>query len=201
MRAYLCGFIFILLFSCSRPPQNVATFCRDFDANGCIGPAADSITYSLEKSERRKTFRDFWNSIYFRGDRLAFALKNTDARKEVTFECLRGHYTFPVGHEGLGSTAGTRPSLPATVSHDGLGSAAGTKSSAPVDSNTKHELEYIELRDKDVYGLVLLGAMLEKKFPERRNAAYSAPPAFEVTYHVYCGKDPLMQKSIRVELQ
>lgn len=161
------GWLILTLFFlvCSRQPQNVATFCRDFNAGGCIGPEKDSIVFPLEKSERKKTFRDFWNSVYFRGDRLAFAIKNADARREVTFECLHGHYNFVE------------------------------------DATAKLELEYIELRDKDVYGLVMLGAMLEKKFPERRNAAYTPPPAFDVTYHVFCGKDPLMQKKIRVEMK
>lgn len=178
-------FALLLLFlDCSRQPQNVATFCRDFNPSGCVGPENESIVFPLEKSERKKTFRDFWNSVYFRGDRLAFAIKNADARREVTFECLHGHYTFPLGHDGLGSAAGTRPSLPTTG-----------------DATAKLELEYIELRDKDVYGLVMLGAMLEKKFPERRNTAYTPPPPFEVTYHVFCGKDPLMQKKIRVEMK
>ena len=162
-----CGIfsLWLLFLLCSRHPQNAATFCRDFDRNGCVGPEKDNIVFALDKSERKKTFRDFSNSVYFRGDRLAFARKNADARKEVTFECLHGHYNFAE------------------------------------DATAKHELEYIELRDKDVYGLVMLGAMLEKKFPERRNSAYTPPPPFEVTYHVYCGKDPLMQKTIRVELK
>lgn len=152
------------LFGC-RQPQNVATFCRDFNSDGCIGPEKDKITFPLEKSERKKTFRDFWNSVYFRGDRLAFAVTNADARKEVTFECLHGYYNFLE------------------------------------DATAKLELEYIELREKNVYGLVMLGAMLEKKFPERRNIDYTPPPPFEVTYHVFCGKDVLMQKTIRVELK
>ena len=175
----LLFFSLVFLFNC-RQPQNVATFCRDFDINGCIGAAKDTIVFPLDKSERKKTFRDFWNSVYFRGDRLAFAVTNADARKEVTFECLHGHYTFPDSHDGQGAAAGTRPSAPTTE---------------------KLELEYIELRDKNVYGLVMLGAMLEKKFPEGRNTAYSPPPPFDVTYHVFCGKDPLMQKTIRVELK
>ncbi|GEM_PF-2703011 len=158
-------FISLVFFFACRQPQNVATFCRDFDINGCIGPEKDSIVFPLDKSERKKTFRDFWNSVYFRGDRLAFAITNADSRREVTFECLHGHYNFPE------------------------------------DATAKLELEYIELREKNVYGLVMLGAMLEKKFPERRYAAYTRPPPFDVTYHVYCGKDPLMQKSIRVELK
>ena len=176
-------FSLVFLFSC-RQPQNVATFCRDFDINGCIGPEKDSMVFPLDKSERRKTFRDFWNSVYFRGDRLAFAITNADSRKEVTFECLHGHYNLSESHDGSGSAAGTRLSMPTTE-----------------DATAKHELEYIELREKNVYGLVMLGTMLEKKFPERRDAAYSSPPPFDVTYHVYCGKDPLMQKSIRIELK
>ena len=93
--------------------------------------------------------------------------------------------------------------MPTTGGHDGLGSAADTRSSLPTtgDATAKLELEYLELRDKDVYGLVMLGAMLEKKFPERRDKAYAPPPPFEVIYHVYCGKDPLMQKKIRVEMK
>ncbi len=69
------------------------------------------------------------------------------------------------------------------------------------DATAKLELEYIVLREKNVYGLVMLVAMLEKKFPERRNIDYTPPPPFEVTYHVFCGKDVLMQKTIRVELK
>ena len=157
--------LMLFILDCSRQPQNVATFCRDFNPSGCVGPENESIVFPIEKSERKKTFRDFWNSVYFRGDRLAFAIKNADARREVTFECLHGHYNFAE------------------------------------DTTAKLELEYIELRDKDVYGLVMLGAMLEKRFPERRNTPYAPPPPFEVTYHVFCGKDPLMQKKIRVEMK
>src|SRR5688572_19824484 len=114
-----------LLFDCSQKPQNVFSFCRDFDATGCISPVKDRATYSAENSIRNKTVREFINSVYFRGDRLAFEIKQAHARWDITFDCLHGYYYF--GNDQTG----------------------------------KHEIDYLELREKNVYGLVMIGSMIE----------------------------------------
>ncbi|MBL8033755.1 MAG: hypothetical protein JNJ69_08655 [Leptospiraceae bacterium] len=155
---------FVLVFAgCAA--KNQFTFCRDFNPDGCIEPQKDTITFSLEKTQRQKTIRDFYNSIYFRGDRVAFALLNSYSKYPVTFECLGGYYVFPES------------------------------------PREKHELEYIELRDNHVYGLVMVGAMIEKKFPERKHERYTALPPFAVTYKVLCGKDLMASATITVKLQ
>lgn len=161
------GFIVVtlLLIACKQAPQNTFTFCRDFDAKGCVEPQATAIVFPLEKSVRTKTMRDFYNSLYFRGDRLAFEIKNADSRHEVTFKCLRGHFVI---------------------------------FESPLE---KHELEYIELREKNVYGLVMLGSLLEKKFAGQKAERYTPPAPFAVTYAVFCGKEPLIRNTITVEMK
>jgi len=156
--ALLCG------NGCSRP-KNQFSFCRDFSTSGCVGPFADRATYNLSKTVQNKTLREFYNSLYFRGDRLAFALQNADARKAVDFECLHGRYSF--------------------------GEAAAER----------HELEYIELREKNVFGLVMLGSMIEKLVTPMQHQRYKAIAPFRVTYEVFCGKDLLAKQSILVALE
>jgi hypothetical protein len=91
------GFIAFLVLSlcgaCKRE-TNVFTFCRDFTPEGCIEPLSDKVFFDLNKTIQNKSLREFYNSLYFRGDRLAFAIKNADARKAVSFECLHGRYTL-----------------------------------------------------------------------------------------------------------
>jgi hypothetical protein len=157
---FLTGF---LLF-CTRKPENVFSFCRDFNPDGCINPVADRVAYPLEKSIRDKTVRDFANSIYFRGDRLAFEIKNAHSKYDVTFECLHGRYFF------------------------------GSDLQA-------HELEYVELRERNVYGLVMLGSLIEKKYASLKQLPYRALEPFEVSYTISCGKDVLVKHKIVVELQ
>lgn len=153
------------MLNCQGKPQNVFTFCRDFDANGCVSPQQEKIHFSTEKTIKNKTIRDFANSIYFRGDRLAFEIRNGYARWPVSFECLRGHFYFE--NETL----------------------------------DRHELEYLELREKNIYGLVMLGSLIEKKFAEIKLKPYKKTPDFSVTYAVSCGKDLLAKKQISIELQ
>ena len=155
-----CGFIL-----CACKPHNVFSFCRDFDPSGCIQPVDGLVGYSLEKTVRDKSLRDFANSVYFRGDRLAFELKNARSKYDVTFECLHGRYFF--------------------------GESAADK----------HEIEYLELRGQNVYGLVMTGSIIEKKYAAQKSEAYKPLPAFPVTYSVYCGKDLIAQKTITVELK
>lgn len=154
-----------MLAHCFNKPHNVFTFCRDFDANGCITPEQTAISYTTEKTIKNKTIRDFANSIYFRGDRLAFEVKNAYARWPVSFECVRGYYYF---------------------------------GDATMD---RHELEYIELRDKNVYGLVMLGSLIEKKYAGIKQQRYYLPADFTVTYSVSCGKDLLAKGQITIGLK
>lgn len=109
--------------------------------------------------------RDFWNSVYFRGDRLAIEIRNVDARRAVDFDCLRGYYF-------TGS-----------------------------DATQRHELEYIELREKNVYGLVMVGSLLEKNFAGEKSRPYHAPQPFTVTYALFCSNDLLARASIQVEMR
>ncbi len=148
-----------------RGEQNVFSFCRDFSGMVCREPLSAVAVYPLEKSQRKKTMRDFWNSVYFRGDRLAFEIRNVDARRAVDFDCLYGNYYLD------GKTA------------------------------DHHELEYIELKEKNVYGLVMLGSLLEKRFALHKGEAYRAPEAFSVTYSVFCRNDLLARGSISVEMR
>ncbi|MFZ5628748.1 MAG: hypothetical protein ACOY5B_06440 [Spirochaetota bacterium] len=161
--------IFLLLLfalACkARGEQNVFSFCRDFSDMTCREPLAGKVTYSLEKSMKTKTMRDFWNSVYFRGDRLAFEIRHADARRAVDFDCLYGNYYL-----------------------DG-------------QTSEHHELEYIELKEKNVYGLVMLGSLLEKRFTAQKNKAYVTPGAFTVTYSVFCRNDLLARASISVEMR
>lgn len=149
--------------ACAR--HNVFSFCRDFDPSGCIAPVQNSVAYPLDKTVRNKTVRDFANSVYFRGDRLAFELKNARSKYDVTFECLHGRYSF--------------------------GAALAEK----------QELEYIELRENNVYGLVMAGSLIEKKYADIKALPYRALEPFSVTYAVYCGKDKIAENSISVELK
>ncbi|MBV6492341.1 MAG: hypothetical protein LDLANPLL_00334 [Turneriella sp.] len=151
------------LSSCIEPNQ--FSFCRDFDTTGCKGLFKEKAIFPLEKSTRTKTIRDFANSIYFRGDRLAFQLLNARSKYDVTFECLHGSYHF--GNP----------------------------------SEFKEDLEYIELRDKHVYGLVMLGSLLEKKFAAIKFQKYKPLPAFDVYYALYCHKDLLVSEKISVALK
>lgn len=114
---------------------------------------------------REKTIRDFANSVYFRGDRLAFELRNARSKYDVTFECLHGRYTF--GDSGA----------------------------------EKQELEYIELREKNVYGLVMVGSLIEKKYAAIKALPYRPLEPFTVKYSVLCGKDLLAEHTIVVELK
>lgn len=161
--------IFLLLLfaiACkARGEQNVFSFCRDFSEMACHEPFSGKASYPLEKSHRKKTMRDFWNSVYFRGDRLAFEVRNADARRTVDFDCLYGNYYL--------------------------------------DGNTAehHELEYIELKEKNVYGLVMLGSLLEKRFAPRKTEAYRPPEPFTVTYSVFCRNDLLARASITIEMR
>jgi len=155
----------LLLISC-RGPQNVFLFCSDFNEKGCVNPIENGkVHFSGERLRRNKTIRDFANDLYFRGDRVAFEIKNAAARWDITFECLRGHYY--------------------------------------IDDNQieKHELEYIELRDKNVYGLVLAGSLIEKKFLAIKAKPYRKLDAFQVTYTVNCGKDLLARQSIAISAE
>lgn len=158
--------VMVLAFPhCLTRPQNVFSFCRDFDATGCVAPHQAKISYATDKAVKNKTVRDFANSVYFRGDRLAFEVKNAYARWPVSFECLRGYYYFE--NESL----------------------------------DRHELEYLELREKNIYGLVMLGSLIEKKFSHIKLNAYKKTPDFAVTYSVSCGKDLLAKQQITIELQ
>ena len=161
--------IFLLLLfgiACkARGAQNLFSFCRDFSEMTCREPLSGKAIYALEKSIRNKTMRDFWNAVYFRGDRLAFELRNANARREVEFDCLYGNYYLD------GKTA------------------------------EHHELEYLELKEKNVYGLVMLGSLLEKRFAHRGNEAYFPPEPFTVTYSVFCRNDLLARASITIELR
>lgn len=141
------------------------SFCRDFDATGCIAPLQKSVTYPLEKTVRDKSIRDFANSVYFRGDRLAFELRNARSKYDVTFECLHGRYTL-----------GTAP--------------AG-----------KQELEYIELRENNVYGLVMTGSLIEKKYADIKALPYRPLDPFPVQYSVFCGKEKIAEHGIMIELK
>ena len=159
---------FLLLcasFAGCRKETNIFSFCRDFTPDGCTEVFTDKASFNLAKTIQNKTLREFYNSVYFRGDRLAFELKNADSRKAVDFDCLHGRYSF-------GESAAER-----------------------------FELEYIELREKNVYGLVMLGSMLEKLVGPKRNQRYEPLPAFQVTYEVFCGKEPLAKRSVLVELK
>lgn len=153
------------LLACGRKEVNQFTFCRDFNPEGCIGPMNGTAVYSLEKSDRSRTVRDFYNSVYFRGDRLAFAIRNADSRRAVDFECLHGDYFFPE------------------------------------QPQQRYDLEYIELRDPHVYGLVMVGSLIEKKYTARKSETYKPLPPFAVTYRVFCGKHPLIQETITVGLK
>jgi hypothetical protein len=161
---FFCTVGFLLCCACK--PHNVFSFCRDFDPTGCITPVAEKVVYSAsEKTVRNKTIRDFANSVYFRGDRLAFELKNARSKYDVTFECLHGRYAFspPTGE--------------------------------------KLELEYLELRDNNVYGLVMLGSLIEKKYTITRVEPYRPLEPFLVAYGIYCGKDKIAERSILIELK
>ncbi len=154
------------LLCCACKQHNIFSFCRDFDPKGCINPVAEKVVYSAsEKTVRNKTIRDFANSVYFRGDRLAFELKNARSKYDVTFECLHGRYTFspPTGE--------------------------------------KLELEYLELRENNVYGLVMLGSLIEKRYAIVKAEPYRRLEPFAVTYGVYCGKDLIGERTIRIELE
>jgi len=165
----------VLACTCGCKERNVFTFCRDFNETGCIAPAATTtLTYPIEKSLRTKTIRDFANSIYFRGDRLAFALANADARYAVTFECLHGDYYFP--QENRSETV-------------------------VADAPKKFEIEYLELRENNIYGLVMLGSLIEKKFAAHKAERYRPLPPFRVRYALRCGKAPIAEKEITVQLQ
>ncbi len=156
----------VLAFSCKeRSEHNVFSFCRDFSEMKCNEPLFERVSYSLEKSTRNKTMRDFWNSVYFRGDRLAFEVRNADARRAVDFDCLYGNYYL--------------------------------------DDHTaeRHEIEYLELREKNVYGLVMLGSLLEKRFAPRKAEAYRPPEPFSVTYSIFCRNDLLARASIMIEMR
>lgn len=161
--------IFLLLLfavACkARGAQNVFSFCRDFGDMVCREPLQGKATYPLEKSMRKKTLRDFWNSVYFRGDRLAFEIRNTDARRAVDFDCLYGHYYLD----------------DRTSNH--------------------HELEYIELKEKNIYGLVMLGSLLEKRLAVLGDKPYADPAPFTVTYSVFCRNDLLARASIGIEMR
>lgn len=150
--------------ACSRE-KNQFSFCRDFTAEGCVAPCTDRAVFNLNKTVQNKTLREFYNSLYFRGDRLAFAIQNADARKAVDFECLHGRYSF--------------------------GEAAAER----------HELEYLELREKNVYGLVMLGSMVEKFVTPKQNQNYKPLRPFQVTYEIFCGKDLLAKQAIWVALE
>lgn len=154
-----------LTLCCGCKPQNVFSFCRDFDPSGCISPVSGTVSYPLAKTNRSKTGRDFANSVYFRGDRLAFELKNAHSKYDVTFECLHGRYTF--------------------------GDAAAEK----------QELEYLELREKNVYGLVMVGSLIEKKYGAGKILPYRPLDPFPVKYSVLCGKDIMAEHTIVVELK
>ncbi len=162
------GFIAFLVLSlcgaCKRE-TNVFTFCRDFTPEGCVEPLSDKVFFDLNKTIQNKSLREFYNSLYFRGDRLAFAIKNADARKAVSFECLHGRYT-------LGEL-----------------------------TTERHEIEYIELRENNVYGLTMLGSLVEKQVAQRQQQKYSAIPPFEVNYEIFCGKDLLAKRTILLELK
>jgi len=154
-----------LTLCCGCKPQNVFSFCRDFDPSGCISPVSGTVSYPLAKTIRDKTGRDFANSVYFRGDRLAFELKNARSKYDVTFECLHGRYTF--------------------------GDAAAEK----------QELEYLELREKNVYGLVMVGSLIEKKYGTAKTLPYRPLEPFTVKYSVFCGKDKIAEHGIIIELK
>jgi hypothetical protein len=166
MRRYILLLLLLCALACkARSEQNVFSFCRDFSDMTCREPLLGKATYPLEKSVQTKTMRDFWNSVYFRGDRLAFEIKNADARRAVDFDCLYGNYYL-----------------------DG-------------QMSERHELEYIELKEKNVYGLVMLGSLLEKRFTAQRDRAFTRPVPFTVTYSVFCRNDLLARASISIEMR
>ncbi len=165
MKRFSLIFLVIVCGSACSRVKNKFSFCRDFTTEGCVAPFNSQATYNLDKTIQTKTLREFYNSLYFRGDRLAFMLENADARKAVDFECLHGRYSF--------------------------GEAAADR----------HELEYIELREKNVFGLVMLGSMVEKLVTPKQHQRYKAIAPFRVTYEVFCGKDLLAKQSILVALE
>lgn len=166
MRLYPAAWA-LLFFACGSSPteKNSFSFCRDFAGAACLEVLAQRAIYPLAKSKQKGTMRDFWNSVYFRGDRLAFVLRNADGRRAVDFDCLYGRYHF------------------------------GDK------ANEHFELEYIELKEKNVFGLVMLGSLLEKRFAMLRDRPFKAPEPFSVTYSVFCRNDLLARSSITVELR
>ena len=154
----------VWLGACTRE-SNTFRFCRDFSPEGCIFPLTSPAIFGLEKTLQKKTYREFYNSIYFRGDRLAFEIINAKARKEVTFECLHGRYFT-------------------------------------ADRSAEHyEMEYIELREKNVYGLAMVGSIIEKYLGPSRSERYRPLTPFTVTYEIFCGKEPLAKNTISVELK
>ena len=134
-------------------------------APAAAGAPNFKVFFDLNKTIQNKSLREFYNSLYFRGDRLAFAIKNADARKAVSFECLHGRYT-------LGEL-----------------------------TTERHEIEYIELRENNVYGLTMLGSLVEKQVAQRQQQKYSAIPPFQVNYEIFCGKDLLAKRRILLELK
>ncbi|MCS6972066.1 MAG: hypothetical protein NZL89_03495 [Leptospiraceae bacterium] len=155
----------VLLLSQCGGEKNTFAFCRDFTPEGCSEVFSDRAIYPLLPSRRDGTLRDFWNSIYFRGDRLAFALRNAYSRYSIDFDCLHGHY------------------------------------SVQDRAQERENLDYLELRGNDVYGLVMLGNLLEKLLSENRNHRYFAPPPFRVSYAIFCRNDLLARAAIVVELR
>lgn len=157
----------LLFFSCggATTEKNHFSFCRDFAESVCREALSQKAIYPLAQSRRNSTMRDFWNSVYFRGDRLAFVLRNAAGRRAVDFDCLYGHYHFD-------------------------------------NKASEHfELEYLELKEKDVFGLVMLGSLLEKRFARLRDLPFKKPEPFTVTYSVFCRNDLLARSSISIELR
>jgi hypothetical protein len=154
----------LLINGCARE-TNIFRFCRDFSPDGCISPLASPAIFGLEKTIQKKSYREFYNSVYFRGDRLAFEIRNAGARKEVSFECLHGRYYLADR------------------------------------SAERYEMEYIELRENNVYGLAMVGSIIEKYLGTKRSQPYRALSPFLVTYEIFCGKDVLAKKTISVELK
>lgn len=165
MRRFLIvGILFASLFlACGKTKENTFRFCRNFSEAGCTEVLSEKAFYKILPSNTKKTMRDFWNSVYFRGDRLAFEIQNTKGKTSLDKKCLRGTYTVQASHT--------------------------------------EEIEYTELRGKSVFGLAMLGSLLEKKFSMEKNSPYHPPAPFSVSYAVYCNGDLLANATILLEMR
>ena len=161
--------IFVLLFTimilgfflqCSKLTKPEFTFCADFNETDCTSVfQTNEAQFAVKTKLTNQTVRDYYNSVYFSGERLAFRISGVSANQ---LPVKSAHYTFP--------------ELPQHA----------------------FEIELIRTRENRIFGLVMLGSLIENRYSELKSKPFKSLPPFVVRYRIELSDGQIVEKEIAV---